>query len=152
MKLNIAAALLLFFGVFACTSTTPSTTKTPKPEAPPMVGGDADEHGCKASAGYQWSAIKQNCIRIFEDGIRLDPQDKSLNETLSAYAVFKSATEDAQVELFMPNQRATLLLDKTTGQGDGTAWKRGDLTLTESKGMFTLIGANKQVLYQGHRK
>ena len=29
------------------------------------VGGDRDKHGCIGSAGYQWSEVQQDCIRVF---------------------------------------------------------------------------------------
>lgn len=35
-------------------------------EATPVVGGDSDEHGCKASAGYSWDATLAQCIRVWE--------------------------------------------------------------------------------------
>lgn len=31
-----------------------------------VVGGDVDEHGCIASAGYSWCEAKQECLRIWE--------------------------------------------------------------------------------------
>jgi heat shock protein HslJ len=34
--------------------------------APPIVGGDTDIHGCKASAGYSWSIGENKCIRPWE--------------------------------------------------------------------------------------
>jgi len=33
-----------------------------------MTGNDRDLHGCMGSAGYTWSAAKNRCIRIFEEG------------------------------------------------------------------------------------
>jgi len=33
----------------------------------PEVGGDVDEHGCKASAGYSWCEPKQKCLRTWEE-------------------------------------------------------------------------------------
>ncbi len=33
---------------------------------PPIVGGDSDIHGCKASAGYTWSSAQNKCIRPWE--------------------------------------------------------------------------------------
>ncbi len=33
----------------------------------PVVGGDADEHGCIGSAGYIWCAAESKCLRIFEE-------------------------------------------------------------------------------------
>lgn len=34
--------------------------------AQPLVGGDGDEHGCKASAGYKWCAKTSQCERPWE--------------------------------------------------------------------------------------
>jgi membrane-bound inhibitor of C-type lysozyme len=34
---------------------------------PILVGGDADEHGCLASAGYTWCQIKAKCLRPWEE-------------------------------------------------------------------------------------
>jgi hypothetical protein len=31
-----------------------------------VVGGDKDEHGCIGSAGYQWCASIQQCVRHWE--------------------------------------------------------------------------------------
>ena len=30
---------------------------------PQLLGGDLDEHGCKASAGYMWCEAHQRCLR-----------------------------------------------------------------------------------------
>jgi Tfp pilus assembly major pilin PilA len=38
-----------------------STTTTP------IVGGDKDEHGCIGSAGYSWCAVKDKCLRVWEE-------------------------------------------------------------------------------------
>lgn len=32
-----------------------------------VVGGDKDEHGCIGSAGYSWCALKNKCLRIWEE-------------------------------------------------------------------------------------
>jgi len=32
-----------------------------------LVGGDRDEHGCIASAGYTWCEAKQKCLRSWEE-------------------------------------------------------------------------------------
>lgn len=34
---------------------------------PPIVGNDADEHGCIGSAGYSWCEAKAKCIRVWEE-------------------------------------------------------------------------------------
>jgi hypothetical protein len=33
---------------------------------PPVVGGDIDSHGCKASAGYSWDPMMSQCMRPWE--------------------------------------------------------------------------------------
>ncbi|MFA5828855.1 MAG: hypothetical protein WC841_05880 [Candidatus Shapirobacteria bacterium] len=40
---------------------------TVEPSEVPIVGGDADEHGCIGSAGYSWCEDKGKCIRIWEE-------------------------------------------------------------------------------------
>ena len=61
-------------------------TTLPK-ETPTMVGGDRDEHNCIGSAGYQWSELRKECLRLFEKGVRLNPVDKALNQTSSALII-----------------------------------------------------------------
>lgn len=34
--------------------------------APKSVGSDVDEHGCKASTGYEWCGKTQQCERPWE--------------------------------------------------------------------------------------
>ena len=50
--LTLMAATLLL----AACNTTPKE---------PLVGADRDEHGCIGSAGYQWSALAGQCVRLF---------------------------------------------------------------------------------------
>ncbi len=50
----------------ACTDSKPPVGETKTIVTPPMVGGDRDAHGCIGSAGYQWSVLKNECIRAFE--------------------------------------------------------------------------------------
>lgn len=69
-----------------------------------VVGGDKDKHGCIASAGYTWSEVQKDCIRLWEKGVRMnavDDAEKMLFLVLSP--------DSTQVELFfseeeMPNE------------------------------------------------
>ena len=36
-----------------------------------IVGNDRDADGCIGSAGYTWSQIKKDCIRLFEEKVQL---------------------------------------------------------------------------------
>jgi predicted lipoprotein with Yx(FWY)xxD motif len=46
--------------------TGPNCEFAPCPPAPPVVGNDTDEHGCKPSAGYSWCEILKKCVREWE--------------------------------------------------------------------------------------
>jgi len=115
---------------------------------PTIVGGDRDEHNCIGSAGYQWSMLKKECIRIFEAGIRLDAIAPDLNKTVSAFAVFKSVSENAQVEMFIPGVKDSILLKKIK-KGNEVSWKNASYTLALKEGKYTLSDKNKKSLYQG---
>lgn len=133
-------SLFMFFLLSAC--------KGQKPDGTPTVGGDRDKHGCIGSAGYQWSELRGECIRLFEAGIRLDPQAKELNQTTSAFIVFKSMDEDAKAELFLPGEKKSMLLPRV-GKEDAGTWKNKKYTLKQWRGMYSLENSQKKLLYQG---
>ena len=69
----ILSALILCPGLlFSCGQHKAKQESLAENEANDMVGIDKDEHGCIASAGYTWSEVQLNCIRLFESGIRLE--------------------------------------------------------------------------------
>ncbi|WP_316820328.1 hypothetical protein [Pedobacter gandavensis] len=85
-----------------------ATVATDTTHAAPMVGGDQDEHGCKSSAGYSWSVIRQECVRPFE----LETKFKDLNNsTLAGYALFSK--DNKQVEIFAAEFKPTIVLSST---------------------------------------
>jgi hypothetical protein len=123
-------------------------TEAAPPPSPAIVGADSDEHGCKGSAGYTWSVVKNECIRIFESGIRLDAKAPDIDKTTSAFVVFKSETDEAQAELYLPSAQTSILLaqDKKNEAG---RWANKDYVLSQWKGVYTLEDSKKKVLYQG---
>jgi hypothetical protein len=53
---------------FKIETKTPTLTVTPtKNQEPFNVGGDSDEHGCKASAGNSWCEVLKKCVRPWEE-------------------------------------------------------------------------------------
>lgn len=98
-----------------------SATKLVQFPRTPMPGADSDEHGCKASAGYTWSEVQKDCIRVFEKGIRTEAVDGS-NE--SAFIVF--SPDSAQVELFFSNRQPNEILDRRGLPSGGYAWNMED--------------------------
>jgi hypothetical protein len=99
---------------------------------------DKDENGCLASAGYIWSKLNKECLKIFT-GIQLNPINNPQNEdeTLSAFILFNE--DGNQVELFLPKATETYIL---TRNSEGEAW-----VLNE----WQLIPKNGYVLKQGEK-
>ena len=62
-------------------------------QQPLKVGNDKDAFGCIPSAGYQWSELKQDCVRPFELPMQLYNND----HTFSAGILFSSNLEKAEV-------------------------------------------------------
>ncbi len=131
---------------------TENTTTTDSLNKTEIVGNDIDKHGCKGSAGYVWSVVKNDCIKTFEAGVRLDATDTTLNQTLSAFAVFANDDKENEfeIEIFLPSLKdSTLILKPIKDDGAGT-WSNGTYTLSQWKGMYTLE-EGKKTIYEGHR-
>lgn len=58
------------FGLAMCGLLMACTAPVAEQAPPPMVGGDQDAHGCKASAGYTWCAKTARCERPWETALR----------------------------------------------------------------------------------
>ncbi len=83
MKTGNACFLLLMCVSLLFTSCGNSQSKKKGEEN--KVGDDKDAHGCIASAGYTWSEVLKDCIRLWEKGARVaDVADKEK----AAYIVF----------------------------------------------------------------
>lgn len=113
----------------ACNNSTPqqadnAAEEPTTPQQETMVGDDRDEHGCIGSAGYTWSALRGECIQVFEVGTRLNPVDVEQEEAvISAFIVSKEG-DNSQVELFITGEDQNLILKK---EADGT-FKNGKYT------------------------
>ena len=113
----------------ACNNSTPqqadnAAEEPTTPQQETMVGGDRDEHGCIGSAGYSWSALRGECIQVFEVGTRLNPVDVEQAEAvISAFIVSKEG-DNSQVELFITGEDQNPILKK---EADGT-FKNGKYT------------------------
>jgi hypothetical protein len=111
--------------------------KEPQKEA--IVGADSDSYGCKASAGYTWSTLKKECIRVF-DGTKLSHYDDGKTYTTAAYVIF----DGNKAELFLDTQKESIILER---KSEGDSWVNGDLQLIPWKG-YVLKKAGK-ILYTG---
>lgn len=97
MKLHVTALI----AVSACVMVLCACSVNKQPQAvvyETPLGSQTDEHGCKPAAGYMWSKIKGDCIRIWEEGIQLN----NVIDKNAAYAAFLVLSEDStKVEAFM---------------------------------------------------
>ena len=125
---------------FSCAKKVSQENKTEAKPEKVMVGGDSDSHGCKASAGYTWSILKNKCIRIFEGTKLSHVEETGKTYTTAAYVVF----EGNKAELFLDTQKESIILER---KSEGDSWVNGDLQLIPWKG-YVLKKAGK-IIYTG---
>ncbi len=113
------------------------TSKETKKEI--LTGADSDSHGCKASAGYTWSTLKKECIRIFE-GTKLSHYDDGKTYTTVSYVIF----DGNKAELFLDTQKESIILER---KSEGDSWVKGDWQLSPWKGYVLKKG--DKILYTG---
>lgn len=111
-----------------------NTIETTATDSTQMVGNDIDENGCRGSAGYIWSDAKNRCIRIFEEGSRLDAVLSGMDTTVSAFVVFPTSPKDSVAEVFVPSANRGLLLQKKSEAN----WSNDSISLYENNGKFIL--------------
>ena len=147
MLKKIIVSLFLFSSLISCKWTDKDEDKTNEKETNAkdvVVGGDKDEDGCLASAGYTWSKLNKECIRVFT-GIQLLPVDKPQNQeeaVFATYLLFDESKDNA--ELFLPNQDKSVIVKRV---GKGKSWTNGEWELIAYKG-YQLKKAGK-LLYAG---
>lgn len=109
-----------------------------------VVGGDKDKNGCLGSAGYTWSKLNEECVRIFT-GIQLLPVDKSENPDDAVFATYILFNESGnKAELFLPNQDESVIVERAAKQ---KSWTNGEWELISNNG-YQLKKAGK-LLYEG---
>ncbi len=109
-----------------------------------IVGDDVDSHGCNLSAGYTWSQVSNDCIRVFEAGIRMkDMMDSTA--TSSAFIVF--AKDSSQCEVFLPQVEASLVLPVKDVKGT-KVWASDDITVKQVKGQWEIVNGDKLLFAQ----
>ena len=92
----------------------------------PAVGADRDAHGCIGSAGYTYSALKDKCVRLWEEGITLLPAETQDGAMMAAYAVL----QDNKGELYLPGRTTPIALGQQYvgaqaqySAADASGWK-----------------------------
>lgn len=113
-------------------------------EKPHVVGGDRDSHGCIGSAGYTYSQIKKDCVRVFEQKIKLTEVKPKGSSTSMAAVIFSKDIKKAEV--FLPDQNSgSLILTKFR---KGKIWKNGNYILIPHKKTGYQLKKDNVVIYQ----
>lgn len=135
--LLIAALILLGVLVVVYIPFTPSS---------PRVGADKDAHGCIGSAGYTYSTVRNDCIRLWKEGTALTPVIPEGTPVLVAYVVRSANWKEAEV--FLPGQEKSIVLT-LQGTPGTTTWvgPQGNWTLTYDKTQGWKLAADGTVLY-----
>ena len=114
---------------------------------PPIAGGARDAHGCIGSAGYEYSTLRERCIRVFVDGVRLDPVATTADEVVSAFAVFPAPPAPDRVEIFPPSGHSAMLT-RQAQSGEGV-WLGAEWKLILANGRLELQDAGGKALFSG---
>ena len=86
-----------------------------------VLGGDRDVHGCINSAGYTYSQIKNDCVRVFDQKIKLKEVGSDKSYTTMTAVIFSKDMKRA--EIFIPDGKAkSIILEK---EGKDKIWKSG---------------------------
>ena len=109
------------------------------------VGDDKDEHGCRASAGYTFSVIKNECIRVFEQEIKLDEANPTGTSTTVAAVIFDE--DKTKAEVFIPNVKGGIILLRE-GQAGNYKWKKGKLSLLDKGKEGYVLLKKKKTLFK----
>ncbi len=101
MKNFLTPLLVSVLLASACTSNKSSDLKTKETLVNQLkAGADVDANGCKGSAGYQFSIVKNRCIRVWEEGIRFEEINptKTGNQPKVAFVIFSDDKKKAEVQ------------------------------------------------------
>lgn len=140
MKKVFLFSVIIGLSVSCSTKNSQETKTTNTKSEKVIVGGDVDSHGCKASAGYTWSVLKNKCIRIFEGTKLSHAEETGKTYTTAAYVVF----EGNKAELFLDTQKESIILER---KSEGDSWTKGDLQLITWKGY--VLKKNGEIIYTG---
>ncbi|WP_412850816.1 hypothetical protein ACL0VS_01670 [Chryseobacterium sp. PMSZPI] len=87
----------------------------------PVLGGDKDVHGCIGSAGYTYSQIKNKCVRVFEQKIKLNEVNSDKSYSTMTAVIFNKNMK--QAEVFIPDGNAKSII--LVRDGKDKTWKSG---------------------------
>lgn len=102
-----------------------------------VAGAKSENQKCNATAGYQWSELKKDCIRVFEQEIQLRSIQKEPMEKICALIFSK---DNEQVEVFLDN---TIILTKKSSSEYIDSNNTNSYLLKKVDGKWQLLNNNK---------
>jgi len=109
-----------------------------------MVGNDKDKHGCIGSAGYTYSQVKNDCVKLFDQKIKLTEVNPKGTSTSFTPVIFSSNKKKAEV--FLPNQESGSIILYRVGKGK--IWKKGNYILVPYKKYGYQLKKDNVVIYR----
>lgn len=103
-----------------------------------IVGSDRDSHDCIPSAGYTWSVVQNQCVRLFESGIRLESVD---DLSVSAFILFD--TGENRAELFSGMLKSSIILER---KSEGQPWTNAGWELVRDRNL--VLRKDGQILFK----
>lgn len=112
-------------------------------KTPPALGSDRDKHGCIGSAGYTFSVLKNDCVKLFEEKIQLREADPQKSYVSNAVVILSK--DGKKAELFLPDSKGSVILNKALEYKDTTVYKnkKGPYHLSKDKNNYTLKKGKK---------
>ena len=83
------------------------------------VGGDRDAHGCIGSAGYTYSPMRRQCVRVWEEGLTLLSVEEKGPYTSAVFVLDNDKHE--RKELFLDMGKSPVML--TVQKADALTWQ-----------------------------
>lgn len=105
-----------------------------------VAGAKSENQKCNATAGYQWSELKKDCIRVFEQEIQLRSIQKEPMEKICALIFSK---DNEQVEVFLDN---TIILTKNSSSEYTDSSKASSYLLKKVAGKWQVYN-DSQLLF-----
>ncbi len=109
--ISIIAILAIGGGVYYYKSHNFTTTPLS-----PIVGGDSDIHGCKASAGYSWCEVKNKCLRVWEEKCEVDKTQPSISSVVPSYGSIGASVELKGHNLLSNRGDQNLMIENSNGE------------------------------------
>jgi len=96
-----------------------------------IVGADKDSFGCLVTAGYTWSVLKQECVRLFDLAFVLTPVQSPVTSDAVLVCYVLLSTDGLKAEVFFPGEEESVIFNRPI---IGQPWKHENWNLIADEG------------------